>query len=165
MSNSIELFRGFVVNKLSDVSSKGFSISNPKWHFMGESNWPGGLSFSRNDAFGLALQIAEEHEGIPVGGRITITEEILKEFPLTGIKRILDASEGMRPGSIDNWRCLTWDDIQRAWEFTINPEYLTPKWLKKLEGAVSTKSGEYLSFDEFRTTIEGKRSFFEGFFR
>lgn len=165
MDYRINLFRGFVVNKINEVCAKGFTISNPKWHFMGESNWPGGLSFGRMDAFGLAQQIAEEHQGIPVGGRITINEYLLQELPLIGIKRILNANEGMSPGSIDSWRCLSWEDVQKAWEFTISPKYLTSKWLNRLEAAVSTKSGVYMPFDEFRISIEGKRSFFEGLFR
>lgn len=165
MGNSINLYRGFVVSSLKEVYNKGFGISNPKWHFIGESNWPGGLSFSRNEAFGLAEQIAEEHGGIPIGGRITINEDVLKEIPVLGIKRILDFSEGMSPGSIDSWRCSTWDDVQRAWEFTINPNYLNPKWLNKLRGEVSTKSGIYVPFNEFKIGIEGNMSFLGRYFR
>src|SRR3990170_1927808 len=107
MANQITLYRGLAVKDLKVLLKNWFGITNPTWHPLRESNWPGGLSLSKNDAFELAVQIANDHGGIPVGGKFIISEDILPKIQLTGIKRILDPSEGMSVGSIDYWRCFS----------------------------------------------------------
>jgi hypothetical protein len=155
METELHLYRGFVVDNLKVVAKKGFSVPNPKWHFLGESNWPGGLSLGRYDALGLAEEIAAQAGGIPVCGRIRITEDSLKDIYLLGIKRVLSYEGGMSPGSIDHWRCLNWNDVLKSWEFSLKPRDLGPKQLLKLEGAVSSKEGIYEPFTEFKRGIEG----------
>ena len=157
MGNRLTLYRGFVVEHLKDVAKPGLNIPNPRWHHLGEINWPGGISFGRLDAFSLALEISQQSATrmVPVCGRIEITEEGLRRLGLTGIKRIMDWSEGMSPGSINYWPCLNWEDVSRAWEFTIDPKDLHPKGILRLNGAISTEPGIFVSFDQFKRQIEG----------
>jgi hypothetical protein len=163
MEKGIFLYRGFVVNNLKEIARKGFNIRN-RDSVLGEINWPGGISFGRNDMFEFAQEVSRQKGGIPVCGRIKISEDNLKDINLTGIKRILDFSEGMTPGGIDHWRCLDWNDLQKAWEFTLSPNDLKPDKILKLYGAFSIEPGIYKPFSEFKSGVEGK-GFFERFLR